>query len=110
MEEQKYYEHHLKLCVYVFYERIVKNGNGNGCGTMGMDVVQVIYVRSISIHKVPYNFHIEILHIEAAHFDLRVPINAHNILAPPQLTRVIPLSILDGPPQQLTSVSDCLLY
>ena len=51
-----------------------------------MDVEQAIQVRSISI---PDNFHIEILYNEAeAHFDLKVPINAHNILAPPQLTTV----------------------
>ena len=48
-----------------------------------MDVVQV---RSISIPEVPDNFHTEILYSEVeAHFDLTVPVNAHNILAPPQL-------------------------
>jgi len=60
---------------------------------------QAIKVRGISIPEVPHNFRIEILYNEAeAHFDLRVPINAHNILAPPQL-RV-----------SVTSVSDPLLY
>ena len=35
-----------------------------------------------------------------SHFDLRVPINAHNILAPPQLMSVISLAILH---QKLTA-------
>ena len=36
----------FELCVYVFYECIVKSGAGNGCG---------IKVRSVSIPEVPYN-------------------------------------------------------
>ena len=96
MEEQGYCEHHFSNFVYTYFTKnIAKNGAGNGCGTNHVVRTSNIY-SAISISEVPDTFHIEILYIEAgAHSDLIVPINAHNILAPPQLTTVRSFSMLD---------------
>ena len=104
-----YCEHHFSnFFVYIFYERIVKNGAGNGCGTS--------HIRSISIPEVLNNFHIEILYNEAeAHFDL----SSHKCSQYPHSSTadncIISLSISDqtnahAPPPQLTTVSYPLVH
>ena len=59
----------------------MKNRAGNGCGTSHISKKYMI-----RIPELPDNFHIET--IKQKLILIRVPINAHYILAPPQLTTV----------------------
>ena len=43
MDERGYCEHYFKLCVYVIYERIVKNRAGNKCGTSDNFHIEILY-------------------------------------------------------------------